>query len=96
MGFASPANEELADTVTVGDYLIRDKDASYLLRVEGNSLEEEGLIDGDMVVFERGHSYKPGMLVVVLGENGYTLQRLGSIRLVEVVGVVTGSFRSYI
>ncbi len=97
MGFASPANEELADTITVGEYVIRDKDASYLLRVSGDALQEEGLMDGDMVVFERSTSYSVGSLVVVLGEDGYALQRLSNTsKRVEVVGVVTGSFRKYV
>jgi SOS-response transcriptional repressor LexA len=75
-GFAAPAEDELADTITVGEYLIRNADASYLLEVEGDSMEDAGIHEGDMVVFERGHDYKPGDIVVALTENGYTLKYL--------------------
>ncbi|HWH07478.1 MAG TPA: LexA family transcriptional regulator [Candidatus Paceibacterota bacterium] len=75
-GFAAPAEEELADTITIGEYLIRRPEASYLLEVEGDSMKDAGIQEGDMVVFERTHSYKPGDIVVALTEDGYTLKYL--------------------
>jgi len=75
-GFAAPAEEELADTISIGEYLIRRPEASYLLEVAGDSMEDAGIREGDMVVFERTHSYKPGDIVVALTEDGYTLKYL--------------------
>ena len=75
-GFAAPAEEELADTISIGEYLIRRPEASYLLEVAGDSMEDAGIHEGDMVVFERTHDYKPGQIVVALTEDGYTLKYL--------------------
>jgi repressor LexA len=75
-GFASPAEEDMADTISVGDYLIRDKDASYLLEVMGDSMKDAGILEGDMVIFERTGSYRPGDIVIALTEDGYTLKFL--------------------
>jgi SOS regulatory protein LexA len=75
-GFASPSEEELADTITIGDYLIRDKDASYLLEVVGDSMIDAGIQEGDMVIFERTHNYRPGDIVIALTEDGYTIKYL--------------------
>lgn len=75
-GFASPAEEDLADTISVGDYLIRDKNASYLLEVIGDSMEGAGILPGDMVIFERTGSFVPGDIVIALTEDGYTLKFL--------------------
>lgn len=76
-GFAAPAEEELADTVTIGDYLIgSNPNASYLLQVEGDSMEGAGILSGDMVIFERTHQVQPGQIVVALTEDGYTLKYL--------------------
>lgn len=112
-GFASPAEEDAADIISVEDYLLRDKDASYLLRVEGDSMEGAGIMHGDFVVFERTHAYRPGDIVVALIEDGYTLKylRRGAQGYYlepanskypplypkegQILGVVTGSFRSY-
>lgn len=98
MGFAAPADDELADTITVGRYLLRDKDASYLLQMSGDSMQAEGILDGDMVVFERSHDYRKGDIVVSLGPDGYSLQYCGKQSAdpdSRIVGVVTGSFRKY-
>ncbi len=93
MGFASPADERSADIVSVGEYLIRDKDASYLLQMQGDSMHEEGILDGDMIIFERAAEAKRGDLVVVLDDSGYTLKHYPAAG--SVVGVVTGTFRKY-
>lgn len=75
-GFAAPAEEELADTVSIGEYLLGNPNASYLLQVEGDSMQDAGIQNGDMVIFERTHTYKPGDIVVALTEDGYTLKYL--------------------
>lgn len=75
-GFAAPAEEELADTVSIGEYLLGDPNASYLLQVEGDSMQDAGIQNGDMVIFERTHAYRPGDIVVALTEDGYTLKYL--------------------
>lgn len=75
-GFAAPAEEELADTVSIGEYLLGDPNASYLLQVEGDSMQDAGIQNGDMVIFERTHTYKSGDIVVALTEDGYTLKYL--------------------
>jgi SOS regulatory protein LexA len=75
-GFAAPAEEALADTITVGDYLIRHKESSYLLQVQGDSMIDAGIHEGDMVIFERTGDYSVGDIVVALTEDGYTLKYL--------------------
>jgi DNA polymerase V len=97
MGFAAPANDELANTITVGEYLLRDKDASYLLQMRGDAMQDSGILDGDMVVFERTGTYKPNDLVVVLDEDGYKLSYVKKDARIEgIIGIVTGSFRKYV
>ena len=75
-GFAAPAEEELADTVSIGEFLLQNPNATYLLTVEGDSMEGAGILSGDMVLFERTHDTKPGDIVVALTEDGYTLKYL--------------------
>lgn len=75
-GFAAPAEEELADTITVGEYLLPHPDSSYLLTVEGDSMIDAGIQSGDMVVFERTKDVQVNDIVVALTEDGYTLKYL--------------------
>ena len=95
MGFAAPADDELADTITVGRYLLRDKDASYLLQMSGDRLIDAGILDGDMVIFERSSDYRTGDIVVLLGAEGYRLEYFKKDIAGQIIGVVTGSFRKY-
>jgi len=59
---------------------------SYVLKVKGRSMIEDGIFDGDYVIVERNPSPKNGDIVVALLDNAYaTLKRFyrekGHIRL---------------
>lgn len=57
------------------DFVI-DAENSYVLKVKGRSMIEDGIFDGDYVVIERNHSPKNGDIVVALLDNAYaTLKR---------------------
>lgn len=75
-GFASPVEEGEVDTISLDEYLIRNKEASYILKVRGDSMRDAGIADGDMVIFERNVESKPGDIVVAIIEGGYTLKYL--------------------
>ncbi|HEV8666504.1 MAG TPA: S24 family peptidase [Candidatus Paceibacterota bacterium] len=95
MGFAAPADDELADTVTIGRYLLRDKDASYLLQMSGDRFAADGILHGDMIIFERSRDFRVGDIVVALGDDGYSLEYFTKGMRGQIIGVVTGSFRKY-
>ena len=75
-GFPSPAEEELLDTISFDEYLTPNKEASYILKVKGDSMIEAGIHEGDMVIVERKQSYKPGEIVVANVDGEYTLKYL--------------------
>ena len=41
-GFPSPADEELTDTMSLEEYLIRNREATYVLKVHGTSMRDAG------------------------------------------------------
>jgi len=63
-GWPSPAEEELVDIMRLEDWLIERKEATYLLTMKGDSMKDAGILDGDVVVVERGPSPAPGQIVV--------------------------------
>lgn len=63
-GFPSPAEESLLDTMTLDEFLIRKPEATYMLKVEGDSMIEAGILPGDMVLVERGRQPKNGDVVI--------------------------------
>jgi repressor LexA len=73
-GFPSPAEEELLDQVSLDDFLIRKPQASFLLKVSGDSMINAGIQPGDMVVVERGTTPKNGDIVLAQVDREWTLK----------------------
>lgn len=75
-GFPAPVEEQEIDTMSLDEWLIDDKDASYILRVKGPSMKDAGIMDGDYVLVERTMNVKPGDVVVAEVDGEYTLKYL--------------------
>jgi SOS regulatory protein LexA len=75
-GFPTPAEEDLAETMSIDNYLIGNKEATFMLRVSGESMIEAGIQPGDMVIVERSTDAKDGDIVVAFIEGGYTVKFL--------------------
>jgi len=58
------------ETMAVPENLVRDEN-SYILKVKGESMIEEGILDGDFVIIERNNYPKNGDVVVALLNNAY-------------------------
>jgi SOS regulatory protein LexA len=75
-GFPSPAEEELVDTISLDDLLIKNPDASFLLRVSGDSMSEAGILPGDMVIVDRRQQPKSGDIVIAQVDGEWTMKYL--------------------
>lgn len=73
-GFPSPADDELHDTLSLDEYLIRNKAATYLLRVTGHSMQDAGILPGDLLLVERGATPRDGDIVVAQIDRAWTLK----------------------
>jgi repressor LexA len=73
-GFPSEVDEISSDTLNIADYLIHDKDCTYLLEVKGDSMIEAGIQEGDMVVAEKKNQAKDGDIVIALVDGGWTMK----------------------
>jgi SOS regulatory protein LexA len=65
-----------ADAVTIDDYLIERPSSTVLVRVKGDSMEDAGILDGDLVVVEKRAAAQKGEIVVAIVDNQFTLKRL--------------------
>lgn len=75
-GFPSPAEEELADTMSLDEYLINNKDATYMLKVSGDSMKDAGIMEGDMVLADRSLTASSGDIVIAQIDNQWTIKYL--------------------
>ncbi len=76
-GFPTAADEDVESTlVSLDDFLIERKKSTYMLEVQGESMKDAGIIEGDLVLVERGKTPRRGDIVLALVDNEYTLKYL--------------------
>lgn len=75
-GFPSPAEEELVDTMTLDEWLIKNKEATYMLKAKGDSMIEAGIMEGDMILVDRSKEAKNGDIVIARLNDGWTVKFL--------------------
>jgi len=75
-GFPSPAEEELVDTLSLDDLLIQNREATFLLKVSGDSMSGAGILQGDMVIVDKGKTAKSGDIVIAQVDGEWTMKFL--------------------
>lgn len=75
-GFPSPAEEELADTMSLDDFLIQNPQATFLLKVSGDSMSGAGILPGDMVIVDKGQTPRSGDIVIAEVDGEWTMKYL--------------------
>lgn len=75
-GFPTPSEESLHENISLDDWIIDKKEASFMLKVKGDSMRDAGILDGDMVIVERTSSPRVGQIVVAEVDGSYTMKYL--------------------
>jgi repressor LexA len=73
-GWPSPAEEELADTISLDDWLIDNKQSSFMLTVSGDSMLDAGIHPGDTVIVDKSRPPKGGDVVVAEVDREWTIK----------------------
>lgn len=75
-GFPSPAADDLEDTVDPIKWVVRHEHATFWWRVAGDSLEAEGILDGDLIAVDRAGRRRSGRVVLALIDGEITVKKL--------------------
>ena len=75
-GFPSPAEEELSDTLSLDEFLIQNPQATFMLKVSGDSMSGAGILPGDMVLVDKGQPPKSGDIVIAEVDGEWTMKYL--------------------
>lgn len=75
-GFPSPAQDYLHESLDFNRDLIRNPEATFYGRVEGDSMIEAGICDGDIAVIDRSIEPNDGDIVVGYVNNEFTIKYL--------------------
>lgn len=73
-GFPTPAEEELRDTLTLDEWLVTDRLATYMLKVNGESMKDAGICPGDTALVERGRTPQEGDIVIACVDGKWTMK----------------------
>src|SRR3989344_1334123 len=73
-GFPSPGEEQILDTMSLDDFLIEKKEATYLLEVDGDSMIDAHIAHGDLVIAECTNTAKDGEIVIAEVDGEWTMK----------------------
>lgn len=75
-GFPSPAQDYWDGDVDLNEHLIRNRPATFIVRVSGDSMEGAGIFDGDELIVDRSLEAGEGDVVIAVVEDELTVKRL--------------------
>ena len=64
LGFPSPADDFLDDSLDLNDYLVKNPASTFLYRAEGDSMLMAGIRSGDILIVDRSVTIQNGDLVL--------------------------------
>jgi DNA polymerase V len=75
-GFPSPAENQSGGSLDLTDHLIKHPEATFFLRVRGDSMIGAGIFDGDLLIVDRSLSPISGDIVISILDGEFTVKRL--------------------
>lgn len=75
-GFPSPADDFLEGSLDLNRLVIRHPEATFFARVEGDSMKDEGIVEGDILVVDKSIEPYDGCLAVAFVDGEFTLKRV--------------------
>ena len=75
-GFPSPADDFKEIRISLDKELIKNKEATFYARVDGDSMIGAGLEDGDLLVIDRSLNPENGRIAVCLIDGDFTVKRI--------------------
>lgn len=75
-GFPSPADDYVEMTLDLNEKLVRNKAATFLLTVQGDSMKKIGIKDGDILVVDKSLTPSDGKIVIAAVDGELTVKRL--------------------
>ncbi len=73
-GFPTIIDEDRSETMSIDEYLIDNKAASYVLEVKGDSMIDAGIHEGDLVIVERSKPPRVGDIVIAEVDGAWTMK----------------------
>ena len=75
-GFPSPADDFKEIRISLDRELVRNQESTFYARVSGDSMEDAGLSDGDLIVIDRSISPENNKIAVCFLDGDFTVKRI--------------------
>tara|TARA_B100001175_G_scaffold292455_1_gene278282 strand:+ start:430 stop:864 length:435 start_codon:yes stop_codon:yes gene_type:complete len=75
-GFPSPADDFKEIRISLDEELIQNKEATFYARVSGDSMQDAGLSDGDLIVIDRALDIENNKICVCFLDGDFTVKRV--------------------
>ena len=75
-GIPSPAEDHIEDTLDLNDYMVQRPDSTFMLRVEGESMRDVGILPNDILVVDRSIKATHKKIVIAAIDGELTVKRL--------------------
>jgi DNA polymerase V len=75
-GFPSPADDHLEDIIDLNQQLIKNKEATFFGRAEGDSMIGAGIGNGDLLVIDKSLRPKNQNIAVCFLDGEFTVKRI--------------------
>lgn len=75
-GFPSPADDFLDLDINLNDYLVKNKSATFCVKVNGNSMNGVGIHSGDVLIVDRAENVKNNSIVLAVIDNEFTVKSI--------------------
>ncbi len=75
-GFPSPAEDYVDKKLDLNEYIIKHPAATFFVRVKGNSMQDSGISDGDLIVVDRAIEQRDNSIVVAFLDGEFTIKRV--------------------
>ncbi|MBU2739503.1 LexA family protein [Acidithiobacillus concretivorus] len=76
-GFPSPADDHVERSLDLHEHLLPHPDASFFLKVSGDSMLDYGIHDGDLLIVDRAIDAREGHIVIAAIDGELTVKKLG-------------------
>lgn len=74
-GFPSPAQDYIEERVNILNKIVKNPSSTFLVRTKGNSMEEKGIQDGDILVVDKSLQAKNNSVVIAYIDGEFTVKR---------------------
>lgn len=73
-GFPSPADDYIEETLNLEEYLVRNPEATFFLRVRGQSMIDAGIFEDAILIVDRSLRPKNGDTIIAVVNDEFTVK----------------------